>query len=185
MAPRHLRPVVSNQPHNPYAGVGGGEEYDPKRFYTGATDAKAGGDRAHRRVQYPASLVAEIERMIQGGKLGGEVETFGDAARDALHHWAHRVAGMIDDGMFTQNVELVRRLADAESIERERQGQETAVLSAAAMFTAARMSEDVLHAERALGLYEPVIEGLREPYRSKLEVVLKEARKWVASTRKK
>lgn len=159
-----------------------GDEYDPNSFYVRSVDSH--GHSAYVKERVDPDVDAQIRRLLASGQLAGTpMTTMGAVVRDALVHWVHKINKLIDDGYFAASAEDARRLARADMIVLEREHKQKILADAKNAFDGAARANDIQNTVDLLELYEPMVEGMRDPYRGELEGILREARAWLKRMR--
>lgn len=167
-------------PGDSFKGYDATEAYDPSSYYVRSIDPNVKGDSMWRRTRFPSDVAAEADRLLTSGALAGTpITSFSALLRDALVHRLHYIAESIDDPQLNEFLANERRLARIDSLVRDRETKRKIVDGAQAALEGAIQAQDKHNVRELLSLYEPMIDGLREPYHEQLERACKRARAWL------
>lgn len=180
--PAHLSVVP--KPGDSFKGYDASEAYDPANYYTRSIDPKVQGDSQWRRVRFPTDITAEADRLLSSGALAGTpLTSFAALVRDALIHRLHYIASTMNDPHLNEFLANERRLSTVDSLIRDRETKARIVKDAEIALDGAIQHNDRWNATELLKMYEPMIDGMREPYGPQLDTACKKARRWLSNGR--
>lgn len=148
-------------------------DYDPKRFYTRASDKK--GHFTTLRVNVPNTLVAQLANLANDRRIP-QYRSLEDIVRDGTYHRAKQVALSVDDEDLNHAVDMAMLISDEINLmEKEKQGQEfVEAVQVNASRMAARGEWDAL--KKYLAEREAYLDSLPRPWNEELEGLIADHR---------
>lgn len=163
--------------------LGTSNEYDPDKLYVESRDRDKESATLYTKI--PGHVMAELERLLAGGQLSGTpLQTKHDIVRDALVHEMHKLVDMVHDQRFAKAAETARQDAQADTMRRIYARYREIPQRVREMFLEAQGDGSVEMADELVGIYEPMIDSIPEPFAGKLEAELKQVRTWLSRNRK-
>ena len=154
-----------------------GAEYSRDQFHTRSTDGH--GHQRHLRVNLPPNLFARMNQLI--GEFSA-YRTPQDVARDAIYHRLKYLNDhVVRDPQFDHVLAIEARKNELSRLQDELQATRELVDAARETVAVAAKNEDWIALSTAIEMAELEIDGLREPYATQLQEVVRDARKKYAN----